>query len=407
MPLVAMVVLLAAAAAAGAQTHDAAPPPRKTAEEFFAKGVQLHQAGDIMGAIEAYTDALSLEPDRVDARSNLGAAYAKLGRFEDAAREYRRAIVGEPRHPGIRFNLALALHKSAQIPEAADELQRVLEIEPGYKPAILLLADCRLQLGDPAGVIALLEPHQSYLGEDGLFNYLMGTALLQRNELERGQQYIDRLFKQGDTAPVRLLMGIAHMRKNDARGALPDLEKAVELDPRLATVHSVYGRALMDVGRRFDAAEAFRRELQVNPNDFDSNLYLGLLMKDENRLDEALVHLTRASRLRPNDARVLYGLGSLHLSAGRVAEAQKALEAVTTQVPEYLQAHVLLAMVYYRQKNKEAGDRERAIADQLRQQRQAQEPGASDALGPAYKGEELPPDPAARVPPPAPPGEPR
>lgn len=402
-----LLLLAVAAGPAAAQTHDTSVPKRMSAEEFFAKGIQLHQAGDILGAIEAYLDALAQEPDRIDARSNLGAAYVRLGRYEDAVREYRRALQAQP-HPGVRFNLALALHKSAQVAEAAVELQRVLEVEPAHKGAILLLADCRLQLGDSAGVVALLDPHQAALGEDRLYNYLMGTALLQRNELVRGQTFIDKLFKEGDTAAVRLLMAIAHVRRNDARSAIPELEKAVALDPKLPTVHSVHGRALMDAGRRLEAAEAFRRELVHNPNDFDSNLYLGLLLKDENKLDEALVHLNRAGRLRPQDPRVLYGLGSLHLSAGRVAEAQKALEAVTTAVPEYLQAHVLLAMVYYRQKNKELGDREKAIADRLRQQRQAQEPGASDALGPAYKGEELPPEPGAAVKPqtqpPAPPG---
>ncbi len=51
-----------------------ASPAPPTAEESFARGVQLHQAGDILGAIEAYQDALQQEPQRIDARSNLGAA---------------------------------------------------------------------------------------------------------------------------------------------------------------------------------------------------------------------------------------------------------------------------------------------------------------------------------------------
>src|SRR6202008_2422226 len=95
------------------------------------------------------------------------------------------------------------------------------------------------------------------------------------------------------------------------------------------TVQSLRGRALMELGRRPDAAAAFRLELQNNPNDFDSNLYLGLLLKDDAQLDEAYDHLKRASRLRPRDARVLYGLGNVHLAAGRVEEAEAALEAVT------------------------------------------------------------------------------
>ena len=388
-------VLLGAPLAAAA----AGPPP---AEELFAKGVQLHQSGDILGAIEAYTLALEQEPGRIDARSNLGAAYVRLGRYEDGVREYRRALEVDPGQAAVRLNLALALYKSALVPEAAAELEQVLATDARNKAALLLLADCRLQMGDEAAVVTLLEPHEGELGQDPLYAYLMGTALLRRNELPRGQTFIDRLFRDGDTASGRLLLGAAHLRRKDPQAAVTELRRAAEIDPKLPAVHGVHGLALMDLGRRPEALEAFRRELAGNPNDFDSNLYLGLLLKDEGQLDEAGDHLRRAGRLRPRDPRVLYGLGSLHLSAGRVEEAEKALEAVTAAVPEYEQAHVLLAMVYYRQKKKDLGDRERAIAERLRQESQQREAGASDDLGPAYQGEGLPPAPAGDKRPPAP-----
>jgi tetratricopeptide (TPR) repeat protein len=349
--------------------------------------VQLHQSGDILGAIEAYQDSLAGEPGRIDARSNLGAAYVRLGRYEDAVREYRRALEVDPHHAGVRFNLALALYKSALVPDAAEELEQVLSADPRHTAALLLLADCRLQMGNETGVIALLEPHEADLGQDRFYSYLIGTALLRRNELERGQVFIDRLFREGDTAPVHLLMGVAHLRRKDAPQAVAEFERAAQLDPKLPTVHSLHGLALMESRRRSDAAEAFRAEFANNPNDFDSNLYLGLLLKDEGKLDESSDHLRRASRLRPNDPRVLYGLGSLHLAAGRAQEAEKALKAVTAAVPDYAQAHVLLATAYYRLKKNELGDQEREIADRLRMERQGSEPGASESLGPAYKGE--------------------
>jgi tetratricopeptide (TPR) repeat protein len=389
-----LALVLALPAVARAQP----PAPAPTAEELFAKGVSAHQAGDILGAVEAYQDALRIEPARVDARSNLGAAYVRLGRYEDAVREYRQALAADPGQVPVRFNLALALYKSALIPEAAQELKQVVAADRTHKAATLLLADCLLQLGDDAGAHAVLEPHEEALGHDPLYCYLMGTVLLRRSELLRGQVFIDRLFKDGDTAPARLLLGAAHLRRKDAKAALVDLEKAVALDPKLPTVHSLHGLALMETGRRLEAADAFRRELAGNPNDFDSNLYLGLLLRDEKELDGAADRLKRASRLRPHDPRVLYGLGSVHLAAGRVEEAEKALEAVTAAVPDYVHAHVLLATAYYRQKKKEKGDAERAIADRLRQERQGREPGADDALGPAYKGEELPEEKAARPP---------
>lgn len=373
----------------GVALAQAGPP---TVDEMFERGVALHQSGDILGAVEAYQGVLAKEPDRVDARSNLGAAFVRLGRYEDAVVEYRRALQIEPNLAAVRFNLALALYKSARVEEAVPELERVVAQDPTNTAALLLLADCELQAGHDARVIELLEAREGELKQDRLYCYLMGNALIRTNEFIRGQAFIDRLLRDGDTAPARLLMGVAHLRRQDAGHALPELERAAELDPKLPTVQSLRGRALMELGRRPEAADAFRLELQNNPNDFDSNLYLGLLLKDDNQLDEAYDHLKRASRLRPHDARVLYGLGNVHLAAGRVEEAEAALEAVTVAAPDYMQAHVLLATVYYRQKKKDLGDAQRDIANRLRAERQSREPGASDALGPAYKGEELPPE---------------
>jgi tetratricopeptide (TPR) repeat protein len=371
------------------------------ADALFARGVALHQAGDVFGAIEAYQAALEKDPERVDARSNLGAAFAKIGRYDDAIQSYRAVLERVPDQVQVRFNLALAMYKGARIHEAAEEFEQVLSRDSANRGAVLLLADCRAKMGNDAAVVALLSPRDEEFKDDRLFAYLLGNALIRRNELMRGQAYVDRLFRDGETAEARLLMGIAHSRRGDLPAALPELQRAAQLNPALPTVNALLGRTLMGMGRRDEALLAFRRELEKNPNDFDSNLYVGLFLKDDGKLDESYEHLKRAARLRSQDPGVLYALGALHLAAGRVEEARKALEAVTAQVPTYRQAHVLLATVYYREKNKELGDRHKEIAEKLRAEQQAKEPGAADDLGPAYRGTEpvAPADPKPGPPP--------
>jgi tetratricopeptide (TPR) repeat protein len=400
--LVPFAVLLIGSLEALAQS----PPP--TADSLFAHGVELHQSGDILGAIEAYKAALGKEPNRIDARSNLGAAYARLGRYADAVEQYKVVLDRDPAQTQVRFNLGLALYKSEETAAAAEELNRVVGEEPGNRNGVLLLADCWLQMGKDGDVVTLLGPRQADYEGNSLFSYLLGTALLHRNEIQRGQAVIDALFSHGETAEGHVLMAAACMRQLDHKKALEEMEKAVALNPRLPNVQAFYGIALMNVGRRPEAVEAFARELQSNPNDFDSNLFRGLILKDDGRLDEAYEHLKRAARLRPQDTRVLYGLGSLHLAAGRLDEAREALEAVTREVPDYRQAHVLLATVYYRLKKTDLAERERAIVEELKEKEQAQEPGVQPGLGPAYKGgspDEGAPTVASPAPPPSPEGK--
>jgi len=379
-PALALVVpaLVAAPAAAppagGAQVPTA---PQKDAatrsDEAFAKGVGLHQAGDIIGAIDAYDQALKLTPWRLDARSNLGAALVRLGRFDEAIEQYRKALETDPGQVGIRFNLGLALYKAGRVEDAAAEFQQVLDRDPGQGPALLLLADCQLQMGNDARVVELLSPVESQLGDDRLYSYLLGTALLHRNELRRGQAVIDRLFQGGESAEGHLLLGLQNMRRPDSREAVPELQRAAELNPDLPTVHSLLGIALMNAGDRPAAMTAFRLELKKNPNDFQANLRLGLLLRDENRLDEAQDYLTRASRLRPRDPDVLYGTARIQLGRDDLDGAQKTLEELTASTPDFEGGHVLLATVYYRRGRKDDGDREKAIVERLKAERRQKE----------------------------------
>lgn len=342
-------------------------------DALLARAVSLHQGGDILGAIDAYETLLERAPERADARSNLGAALVHLGRYEEAIEQYRLALEQVGQNPTIRFNLGLAFYKAARFPEAAAELGRVVELQPGNKNAILLLAECRLKLGDTAKVIELLSPFETTWADDRAFAYLLGSALLREDDVEHGQIWIDRVLSGGDSAEARLLMGEAHLRVHDFPAAVDELTQAAALNPKLPTVHSLRGRALLATQDVDGAEKAFRRELENNPNDFDANLYLGNLRKGDGRYDEARAYLTRALRLRDNDPGVLYALGSLYMATREHQKACEALEQLVKQAPDFMPGHVLLAQVYYRLDRKEEGNREHEIVQRLSAERQARQ----------------------------------
>ena len=76
-------------------------------------------------------------------------------------------------------------------------------------------------------MVELLAPREADFKDDRLYAYLLGNALLRRNEILRGQALIERLFKGGETPEARLLMGVAHLQRGDYRAAVPELERAV------------------------------------------------------------------------------------------------------------------------------------------------------------------------------------
>ena len=352
-------------------------PSAPDADRLFARGLELHQAGDILGAIDAYKAVLAIAPGRGDAASNLGAAYVRLGQYEEAIRHYQAALQADALNNAVRLNLALAYYKSARPNEAIPQLKRVISADPEAKNAYLVLADCYLQTGQEKELVSLLKPREPLFGGDLAFAYLLGTALLRMDDVVGGQEYVNRVFGAGESAEAHLLLGIAHFGQNDYRAAKTELETALKLNPKLPTANSAYGRTLMLLGEPDAAERAYRRELEFNPNDFDANLQLGNLRKSAERFAEASTYLERAAQIRPTDLSARKLLGSLRLQTGQNEAAVALLESVAREAPDAVDVHVQLATAYNRLKRKEDADRERAIVDRLNAEAAAKQKGGA------------------------------
>jgi tetratricopeptide (TPR) repeat protein len=366
-----LLLLVVSAVPARAQTSAAAAPDF---DRLLARAMELHQAGDLLGAVDTYKAALTIDPTRADALSNLGAAYVRLGQFDDAIAQYELALKRDPMSSAVRLNIALAYYKSARPQHAIPQLKRVLASEPDTRNAYLILADCYLQTGQDAEVVALLKPREQMFAGDLAYAYLLGTALLYAGDTVEGQKYVDRVFGAGESAEAHLLLGIAHLGQHDYGSAKTELERALKLNPKLATAHSLYGRSLLALGEQGPAEQAFRRELDLNVNDFEANLQLGNIRKGAQRFDEASIYLERAATIRPRDLTARKLLAALRLQTGKTEEALGMLEAIVKEAPDVVEVHVLLATAYNRLNRKEDAQRERAIVDRLNAEAQAKQP---------------------------------
>jgi tetratricopeptide (TPR) repeat protein len=364
--------MLSLAAPARAQTSGASD-----FERLFAHALELQQAGDLLGAIDAYKAALAILPDRAEALSNLGAAYVRLGQYDDGIKQYEASLRAEPTSNAARLNLALAYYKSARPDQAIPQLKRVMASDPEAKGPYLVLAECYLQTGQDQELIALLKPREQMFGPDLAYAYLLGSALLHNGDTAEGQKYVDRIFGAGESGEAHLLMGIAHLGRQDYPAAKTELERAVHLNPRLPTAHSLYGRSLLALGEQDTAERAFQQELDFNVNDFEANLQLGSLRKGAQKFDDASRYLERATMMRPRDLTARKLLASLRLQTGKVEEAVTMLEAIVRDAPDLIEAHVQLATAYNRLKRKDDADRERAIVNRLNAELLAKQRGGS------------------------------
>lgn len=339
--------------------------------------IQQQRSGHLETAVTEYRQFLKLRPDATAIHSNLGAALADLGRFQEAITEYQIALKQSPQLVGTRLNLALAYYKMGHISDASGELEEIHREDPANHQANLLLADCYLRMGRDSDVIQVLEPEQKKYPNDMAICYMLGTALIHAKRVDEGEVLVDRILRNGDSAEAHLMLGEARINVSDFAGARTEFAKAVALNPKLGDAHALYARALMMTGDSDLSAKEFKAALVYEPYNFDANLQLGAAARLQENYREAEKYLLRAQATRPGDPGVRYQLALVAIDENKLDSACEILEPLVKEWPQFTEAHVSLALVYYRLKRPEDGKRERQIVLKLTAEAQAKQPGVN------------------------------
>ena len=94
-------------------------------------------------AVDAYKKHLDANPEDAEAHYNLGQTYANLGNYSEAIREYRQATRLKTDDPDIYYDLGVAYTKLAQYDQAAAAFSKSLDIDPEYYRAQDALDEAR------------------------------------------------------------------------------------------------------------------------------------------------------------------------------------------------------------------------------------------------------------------------
>ena len=356
--------ILALIVAAGAACAQSSGP-----EQLFRDAVAAQRHGDDALAVRKYQELLKRYPDAVEVRANLGAALAKLGRYDEAIVQYRAALA-KKENADLRFNLALAYYKKGALREAVQQLNTLQAAQPGDTRIATLLADCDARLGQDQQAIAVLTPVEAAHPDDLAVAWLLGSALIRAGHKRDGLERVDRVARQGNRPEAYLLAGQTALKMNEFERARDYADAALRLNPKLPGADTLRGTVLTYLGDTQGAIAALRKAVEADPHDFDAQVGLGAVLHNERDLDGARQHLQRALQLKPDSNLARYEWARLERTEGHVEAAVKDFEKVVHDDPNWAQPHVELAALYFRLNRQEDGDRERAIFDRLTAEQQ-------------------------------------
>jgi tetratricopeptide (TPR) repeat protein len=82
--------------------------------------------------------------------------------------------------------------------------------------------------------------------------------------------------------------------KHDFEGAIAQLRKAIEIDPKHAGGHNNLGNALRAKGKVDEAVAEFRKAIELDPKVAQPHNNLGLALRSQSKLEEAIAEFRKA-----------------------------------------------------------------------------------------------------------------
>lgn len=103
---------------------------QKKAEENFKLGLMKQSEDDLTGAIEAYTEAIRLNPQHAQAYNNRGGIHKAQGNQAAAIADYTQAIQLNPLHSNAYINRGKILLQQTNILEAMSDFSKSIDLAP-------------------------------------------------------------------------------------------------------------------------------------------------------------------------------------------------------------------------------------------------------------------------------------
>jgi serine/threonine-protein kinase len=285
------------------------------------------------------TGLLSVVP-AIDAR--------KVETVQQARREYGVNLVlsGSLQRRDERMLLTLNLvdaDKDRQLgAETVDgPVAQPFQIEDGMLAKVADLVDVAVPRHDAASLAA------TGSATPGAFDaYLRGRGFLYRYDksgnLERAQQQFEEAIRYdpqfalayAGLADVQLRVYRQRREKEGLDAARTAAERALALNPELATAHTTFGAVLAESGQSDAAVVELDKAIEVDPRDPAAYRELAAVYAATKRQDRAEDTYKKAVHARPGDWRSYSYLATFYYAQQRYADAERLFRKVIDLVPD-------------------------------------------------------------------------
>lgn len=247
-------------------------------------------------------------PDNVDLCWRLGRLYNSLNSVVQATRFFERATTLDPNEWKSNLELGQIFMRQGRHEQATARFQKTLQIKPDCAAALVGLAECCKELYRFEAAISYYQQAVALDPHDYKALCQMGSLCIQLGGLDMG---------------------------------IETLLQALELNQNDVEIHSSLAKAYQQKGDLPTAARYFAKTVEFNPKDYFAAYNLGLIYRSQGQIKEAADAFCRAADLRPNDSQYQYQSSRALLELGQVEAALESARKAVSLNPHSKESQLL------------------------------------------------------------------
>ncbi|HSZ56304.1 MAG TPA: tetratricopeptide repeat protein [Tepidisphaeraceae bacterium] len=315
-----------------------AQPDRLEALEALAN--LCHRLGDMSGAEEMFRRAVAVASHMPHLHASLGAVLAAQDRLDDAAAALRQAVLIRPDDPQILVHLAVVLNKQGLHDQAIDAYRKAIALQPHFPEAYNNLGNVLRRAARRDEAAAAFQQALAQKPDFAEAQNNLAVLLRDAGRFEEAMAVSHAAITLRPSFPeAHYNLGLTLTMANRHADAVGPLRRAVELHPAYLEAHFALATALQNLHELDAALSAYRRCVELDPALTNARVEIGYLQFQQGRLEEAMATHRQTLDLHPNcaGARLALGMGSLlkgdFASGWPAYEARRQIESLGPRHP--------------------------------------------------------------------------
>jgi len=243
----------------------------RTAELYFFLGRSLAHLGSSSAAVEAYAQALVLQPQHPESHYALGVIYADEQAWGLAICHYQHALQQRPHWFEALFRLARAFHRLGESARSLSTYEQVVECNPDCVEAYFSMGLLYAQQGNHRQAIKSYRRAVFARPSYAKAHEYLGAALLGIEAYEAAEVvYQQAIAACPKTATLHIGLGNLHLAQGQTQSALLAYRQAIALNPDLSLPYKKLGSLYYQAQSLPQASAYFQQALERAPSSMNA-----------------------------------------------------------------------------------------------------------------------------------------